>query len=133
MRQAGRPGPLADALPPGTGGWMDEGIFSRWLLAPYPPPETQVAELAALVAPATRRRVERALRLMRVPVGPPTDGLDLLGEDGLELGGQMVADGQRGRRPRRRSVADVEGPRRADDGEVVDHAAVRRHGLGPDT
>lgn len=132
LRQAGRPGPLADALPPGTGGWMDEGMFSRWLLAPYPPPETQVAEMAALMGPGTRRRVERALQRMGVPVGPPTASLDPLGEDGLELGGQMVTDGQRGRRPWRRSVADVEGPGRADDGKVVDHAAVRRHGLGPD-
>ena len=63
---------------------------------------------------------------------PRPSSLDPLGEDGLELGGQMVADGQRRRRPWRRSVADVEGPGRADDGKVVDHAAVRRHGLGPD-
>ena len=41
LGQAGRPGPLADGLAPATAGWMDEGMLSRWLLAPYPAEEME--------------------------------------------------------------------------------------------
>ena len=71
LHQAGRPGPLADALPPGTGRWMDEGMLARWLLAPYPPLATQLAEVASLLMPASGRRLERALALLGFPTAPP--------------------------------------------------------------
>jgi hypothetical protein len=72
-RQAATPGPLADALPAGLGGWMDEGMLSRWLLAPYPPLGDHLAEIAALVTPETGWRIERALEALELPTSEIVD------------------------------------------------------------
>jgi hypothetical protein len=67
LRQAAAPGALADALPAGVGGWMDEGMLSRWLPASYPPLPEHVAEIVALVMPETGGRIRGALEALDLP------------------------------------------------------------------
>jgi hypothetical protein len=99
LHQASRPGPLADTLPPGTGGWMDEGMLARWLLAPYPPLATQLAGVAAQLIPATARRLVGVLALLGLPTECST-AVGALGEELLDLSSQVIADRQRRSRPR---------------------------------
>jgi hypothetical protein len=89
LRQASERGPLADALPPDTGRWMDEGMLARWLLAPYPPLADHVGIVAGLVMPSTAHRLAQALELLGLSIEGPA-----LREEGFELSGEVVADGQ---------------------------------------
>jgi hypothetical protein len=74
LRQAETPGPLADALPAGVGGWMDEGMLSRWLLASYPPLPGHLAEIMDLVRPGVGRQIRRALEALGLPISALDDG-----------------------------------------------------------
>jgi hypothetical protein len=42
--------------------WMDDGMFSRWILAELPDPEDLIKQIRGLVAPATARRIAHAVR-----------------------------------------------------------------------
>jgi hypothetical protein len=74
LRQASTPGPMAEALPAGVGGWMDEGMLSRWLLASYPPLPEHLAEIVALVTPETGWQIERALEALELLASAVVDG-----------------------------------------------------------
>ena len=60
-RHAAEPGWLHDMLPVGAGGWMDEGILSRWLLASLPPLEALLEEVGRIVTPSTAMRLRVVL------------------------------------------------------------------------
>ena len=76
--QAALPGWLAGFLPPGAGGWMDEGILSRWLLSSVSGLDELLTQVAPLVAPGVAKRLRRTLRELRVlsssPAGAPLPG-----------------------------------------------------------
>jgi hypothetical protein len=45
----------------GLAGWMDEGMFARWLLADLPSPDELLAALRAAVTPSAARRLGQAV------------------------------------------------------------------------
>ncbi|MGH9057334.1 MAG: hypothetical protein ACRDYY_15970 [Acidimicrobiales bacterium] len=49
-------------VPPDLAGWMDEGMFARWLLDGLPAPEQLISRIRPLVAPSTARRLAHAVR-----------------------------------------------------------------------
>lgn len=53
---------VADGLASADAAWMDEGMFSRWMLARYQPLPALLAHLDSLLAPTTTRRIRRTLR-----------------------------------------------------------------------
>ncbi|MDQ1427219.1 MAG: hypothetical protein QOK39_695 [Acidimicrobiaceae bacterium] len=59
--QAAAPGWLADLLPPGTSGWMDEGVLSRTLLA-FSGITNLVEQVTARIEPAAAKKLHRILR-----------------------------------------------------------------------
>jgi hypothetical protein len=61
VRQAAQPGWLCQLLPPGAGGWMDEGILSRWVLATLAPLDTLVDRITPCLTPAARQRLQTVL------------------------------------------------------------------------
>jgi hypothetical protein len=64
--QAAETGWLCEILPPGAGGWMDEGILSRWLLAAMTGIEDLLTHVAPLISPAAARRLRRTLNRLDV-------------------------------------------------------------------
>jgi hypothetical protein len=52
----------ADLVSSELAGWMDEGMFARWVLAALPAPNELVARIRPLVAPSTARRLAHAVR-----------------------------------------------------------------------
>ncbi len=65
-QQAAEPGWLADLLPAGAGGWMDEGILSRWLLAHLNTVEDLLQQATPVVDPAAARKLRVVLRKLDV-------------------------------------------------------------------
>jgi hypothetical protein len=45
----------------GLAGWMDEGMFARWLLADLPSPDELLATVGAAVTPSAARRLSQAV------------------------------------------------------------------------
>ncbi len=76
-RQAAQPGWLCDLLPAGAGGWMDEGILSRWLLDGLCQLDWLLAEVSPWVAPPAAQRLRRILNQLGV-LSPrhPGDGCE---------------------------------------------------------
>jgi hypothetical protein len=64
--QAASPGWLADLLPPGTAGWMDEGVFSRWLLGNFSDIMNLLDQITPLIEPAAAKRLRRVLKQLDV-------------------------------------------------------------------
>jgi hypothetical protein len=60
--QAASPGWLADFLPPGAAGWMDEGVLSRWLLGTFKSVTSLVDQVTPLIEPAAAKKLRRLLR-----------------------------------------------------------------------
>ncbi len=65
-QQASGPGWLSDLLPEGAGGWMDEGILSRWLLASFSGLDQLLDRVTPLVTPAAAKRLRGTLRQLGV-------------------------------------------------------------------
>ena len=65
-RQAAQPGWLRDLLPAGAGGWMDEGILSRWLLDALPSIETLLEQVTPIATADTAIRLRRVLEELGV-------------------------------------------------------------------
>ena len=55
----------ADLVSSDLAGWMDEGMFARWVLGALPAPDELVARIRPLVAPSTARRLAHAVRSAR--------------------------------------------------------------------
>ncbi|MDQ1443048.1 MAG: hypothetical protein QOG97_3276 [Acidimicrobiaceae bacterium] len=66
VEQAASPGWLADLLPPGTAGWMDEGVFSRWLLGNFSDIMNLLDQITPLIEPAAAKRLRRVLKQLDV-------------------------------------------------------------------
>ena len=64
--QARGPGWLADFLPPGAAGWMDEGILSRWLLGGMTPVDVLLQRATPHLAPSAAQQLQTALRKLGV-------------------------------------------------------------------
>ncbi|MDQ1393575.1 MAG: hypothetical protein QOF30_2552 [Acidimicrobiaceae bacterium] len=56
-QQAAQDAWLADLLPAGAGGWMDEGILSRWLLDALPTTDSLLQRIAPIVTPSAALRI----------------------------------------------------------------------------
>jgi hypothetical protein len=70
--QAATPGWMAGLLPDGAGGWMDEGILSRWLLQSYSNVEGVLARVTPRLAPPAAKKLRRTLLQLGVlPRRPP--------------------------------------------------------------
>lgn len=67
--QAASPGWLADLLPPGAGGWMDEGILSRWLLDSVKKVDRLLDQVRPLIEPAAAKKLQSTLKQLGV-LGP---------------------------------------------------------------
>jgi hypothetical protein len=67
---AASPGWLADLLPPGAAGWMDEGILSRWLLDAMASVRTLVDQVTPSIAPGAARRLRVTLGRLDLLNGP---------------------------------------------------------------
>ncbi len=60
-RQAAQPGWLADLLPAGAAGWMDEGILCRWLLDSLPSIASLLDQVTPLLTAATAMKLRVTL------------------------------------------------------------------------
>jgi hypothetical protein len=70
LEDAGQPGWLATELPPGAASWMDEGIFSRWLLSDWPELADLVVETGQRLPDGVARRLRRTLRELELLKDP---------------------------------------------------------------
>jgi len=52
---------LADVIDPKLAGWMDEGMFARWVLADVPSPDEILAAVRPLLSPSAARRLAHAV------------------------------------------------------------------------
>jgi hypothetical protein len=59
--QAQGEGWLADQFPPGLAAWMDDGMFSRWLLDGHHSLEELLIAVRSVLSPSAARRVKQAL------------------------------------------------------------------------
>jgi len=66
VQQATLPGWVADVLPPGSAGWMDEGILSRWLLGSIADVDKLLDLAKPLVTPAAARKLRLVLKKLGV-------------------------------------------------------------------
>ncbi len=66
VAQAAEPGWLNEQLPAGAGGWMDEGILSRWLLDSVTPVDRLLEQVVPLVQPAAAKRLRSTLKQLGV-------------------------------------------------------------------
>ena len=66
VQQAAEPGWLADLLPPGAGGWFDEGVLSRWLLSVTPEVSRLLDDTTPVVTQAAARKLGLVLRRLDV-------------------------------------------------------------------
>jgi hypothetical protein len=55
-------GGLADIIDPELAGWMDQGMFARWILSDLPSPDELLATLRPQLAPSAARRLTHAVR-----------------------------------------------------------------------
>lgn len=69
VQQAAAPGWLADLLPTGAAGWMDEGILSRWLLASVSGMDHLLDQVTPLMAPSSAKRLRTTLGQLGVLEG----------------------------------------------------------------
>lgn len=58
--------------PPGLAAWMDEGMFSRWVLGALEPPEVLLARVRGRIQPAAARRLGHRVRAGTVPASIPS-------------------------------------------------------------
>lgn len=65
-QQAAAPGWLRDLLPEGAGGWMDEGILSRWLLTSFSGLDQLLDRVTPLVTRAAAHRLRQTLEELGV-------------------------------------------------------------------
>jgi hypothetical protein len=66
LRQQAETGSWAkDLVSPELAGWMDEGMFARWILGALPAPDELVARVRPRLAPSTARRLAHAVRAAR--------------------------------------------------------------------
>lgn len=68
--QAAQPGWLRDLLPAGAGGWMDEGILSRWLLDTLPSIATLLEQITPITTTATAARLRVVLDHLGITADP---------------------------------------------------------------
>jgi hypothetical protein len=68
--QAAQPGWLRDLLPDGVGGWMDEGILSRWLLSLVAPLESLLEGVKPIITASTAMRLRVVLGELGVTANP---------------------------------------------------------------
>ena len=66
VEQAGEAGWLADLLPPGAAGWMDEGVLSRWLLTMTPEVSRLLDDARPVITKAAARKLGLLLRKLDV-------------------------------------------------------------------
>jgi hypothetical protein len=59
-----------DGVPAWVAGWMDDGMFSRWVLDALPPRSAMLAALADLLSPALVDGIRNTLSAWRLPVEP---------------------------------------------------------------
>ena len=57
---------MEDVIDPELAGWMDEGMFARWVLADLPSPEELLPALRPHLAPSAARRLAHALHAATV-------------------------------------------------------------------
>jgi hypothetical protein len=69
--QAAAPGWLADLLPAGTAGWMDEGLFSRWLLGNFSDITNLLDQVTRLIEPTAAKKLHRVLKQLDLLNAPP--------------------------------------------------------------
>jgi hypothetical protein len=60
-QHAERDGSLADVIDPRLAGWMDEGMFARWILSDLPSPDELLASVRPYLAPSAARRLTHAV------------------------------------------------------------------------
>jgi hypothetical protein len=60
-QHAERDGSLADVIDPKLAGWMDEGMFARWILSDLPSPDELLARVRPYLAPSAARRLTHAV------------------------------------------------------------------------
>jgi hypothetical protein len=60
-QQAERDAGLADVIDPKLAGWMDEGMFARWILSELPSPDELLARVRPYLAPSAARRLAHAV------------------------------------------------------------------------
>jgi hypothetical protein len=60
-QQAERHACLVDLIDPKLAGWMDEGMFARWILSELPSPDELLARVRAYLAPSAARRLAHAV------------------------------------------------------------------------
>jgi hypothetical protein len=66
VAQAAEPGWLNQFLPAGAGGWMDEGILSRWLLDSVTRADRLLDQVVPLVQPTAAKRLRATLKQLGV-------------------------------------------------------------------
>jgi hypothetical protein len=66
LAQAAEPGLIADLLPPGASGWMDEGILSRWLLDSVTGVDRLFEQVEPLLQPTAAKRLRSTLKQLGV-------------------------------------------------------------------
>ena len=69
--QAQQPGFLDDIVDPSLAGWMDDGMFARWVLSDLPSADELFAALRPLLSPTATRRLAHAVHAAALaePVG----------------------------------------------------------------
>jgi hypothetical protein len=61
VEQAAAGGEILDVLPAGAGGWMDEGILSRWLLDTFVRVDRLVDRVVPFIEPAAAKKLRTTL------------------------------------------------------------------------
>jgi hypothetical protein len=66
-RQAEADTCLADLIDPKLAGWMDEGMFARWILSDLPSPDELLAKVRPYLVPSAARRLAHAVHASGQP------------------------------------------------------------------
>jgi hypothetical protein len=61
---------LGDIIDPELAGWMDDGMFARWVLSDLPSPDELLATVRPYLAPSAARRLAHAVRAADAPEAP---------------------------------------------------------------
>jgi hypothetical protein len=67
--QAQRESGLQDVVDPDLAGWMDDGMFARWVLSDLPSPDELLTALRPHLSPSAARRLSHAVRAADLPEG----------------------------------------------------------------
>jgi hypothetical protein len=73
LQAAGGEG-LRELIDPSLAGWMDEGMFARWVLDGLPSPDEMLAALRPQLSPSAARRLGHAIHAADQPVTAGTAG-----------------------------------------------------------